>query len=143
MSAVLLAFLCTAHPAPRLVPHAGVPRIVHAGKLYRAEAQLRFTVDTRGIQIPNDDSHDHAQGHIQIARTYVRAAKFTLRVVGNSEAEALQNLKRAIVSSTHDADNELLREQALYDRVTDYGHQQENGPLYGFPGGNDTSNACH
>lgn len=143
MSAVLLAFLCTAHPAPRLVPRAGVPQIVHAGKLYRAQTQLRFTVDMRGIQMPNDDSRDHAEGHVQIARTYVRAAKFTLRVVGGTRAQALQNLQRAVRSSTNDAENELLREQALYDRVTDYGHQQENGPLYGFPGGTNTANPCH
>jgi predicted secreted Zn-dependent protease len=142
MSAVLLAFLCSAHPVARLLPHAGAPRIAATGRSYRAETQLRFTVDPHLPPLPSDDSRDHVSGHIQIARTYAHAARFTVRVVGKTRAEALQNLNRAIATNTRDAQNELRREEALYDRVTDSGYRQEQGPIYGFPGGTDATNIC-
>jgi len=142
MSAVLLAFLCSAHPVARLLPHAGPARITVTGRTYRAEAQLRFAVDPHLPPLPADDSRDHVSGHIQIARTFTRAARFTVRVVGKTRAEALQNLNRAIAANTRDAQNELRREEALYDRVTDSGYRQEQGPIYGFPGGTDATNIC-
>lgn len=142
MSAVLLAFLCSAHPVARLMPHAGPPRITATGRSYRAETQLRFTVDSHLPPLPSDDSRDHVSGHVQIARTYVHAARFTVRVVGKTRAEALQNLNRAIAANTRDAQNELQREEALYDRVTDSGYRQEQGPIYGFPGGTNATSIC-
>lgn len=142
MSAVLLAFLCTAHPVVRLFAHAGPPAITATGHSYRAQAQLRFTVDRHLPVLPTDDSRDHVQGHVQIAQAYAHAARFTLRVVGKTRAEALQNLTRAIATNTRDAQNELRREEALYDRVTDSGYRQEQGPLYGFPGGTNATSIC-
>ncbi|MBV9271626.1 MAG: hypothetical protein JO165_11045, partial [Candidatus Eremiobacteraeota bacterium] len=88
------------------------------------------------------DAQDHVRGHVQIAQNYARAAHSTIHGFGRTRQDALRNLRAGIVRSTADAQNELMREQALYDRVTDRGLRQDQGPLYGFPGGNNMTVGC-
>lgn len=141
IATLVLAAACAAHPVLHLVSHAAPAHVVATAGGYNAKAAVTFSVDTRGI-VPGGDRQDHVRGHIQIAQNYARAAHSTIRGFGRTRQDALRNLRAAIDRSTADAQNELAREEALYDRVTDRGLRQDQGPLYGFPGGNNMTVGC-
>lgn len=141
IATLVLAAACAAHPDIHLASHAGAPRVVASGGGFNASAAVSFTAGTRGI-VASGDAQDHIRGHIQIAQNYARAARSTIHGFGHTKREALENLRRQIARSKSDAENELMREEALYDRVTDRGLRQDQGPLYGFPGGNPMSVGC-
>jgi len=141
IATLLLAAACAAHPVLHLISHAGTPKVVAAGHGFNAEATVGFTVSAHGI-VTAGDSQDHVRGHIQIAQNYARAARSTIHGFGRTRHDALENLRRGIERNANDAESELLREEALYDRVTDRGLRQDQGPLYGFPGGNSMTVGC-
>jgi len=138
---LVLAAVCAAHPVLHLVSHSGRPQVVSAGSGFNAKAAVTFSVGAHGI-VASGDAQDDIRGHVQIAKNYARAAHSTVHGFGRTRAEALRNLRAAIARSATDAENELTREEALYDRVTDRGLRQDQGPLYGFPGGNAMSVGC-
>jgi predicted secreted Zn-dependent protease len=144
---VLLAVAqpCRAHPVVHLVPQTAAPRVdVVAKDNVRATELVRFTTvwDSRA-PLPADPAlRAHALGHVEIAKRYARRAGSTVRAFGSSRTAALSNLHRAIDATEADAARELEREEALYDRVTDFGRQQDQGPVYGFPGGENAAVGC-
>ncbi|MBV8808334.1 MAG: DUF922 domain-containing protein [Acidobacteriaceae bacterium] len=84
----------------------------------------------------------HELGHAEIAQKAVSAGAVELTVVASSRAQAERALRVALATQAQTASEQLLRQERLYDRVTDHGKRQAEGPLYGFPGGDDVEFSC-
>ncbi len=117
-------------------------RLAHG---YHASAKLVFRVveRTRAV-IPNADPGlvDHARGHGAIARRVARASAGSVEGIGRSQVQAKTRLAQGIARLARDAQNELDREERVYDSVTEDGAAQNQGPVYGFPGGRDAHTTC-
>jgi len=84
----------------------------------------------------------HEMGHEAIARGAVQQHAFDLTVLARSREAAQHALRSALEAQLEQASSELLQKEQLYDRVTQHGKTQSDGPLYGFPGGDDVLFSC-
>ncbi|MBV8244947.1 MAG: DUF922 domain-containing protein [Candidatus Eremiobacteraeota bacterium] len=84
----------------------------------------------------------HEVGHFEIAERMLGHRSSAVTVVGKTEAEASAALHAAVRSQSDALDAEIARSEALYDRVTQHGMAQDQGPLYGFPGGSNAVFRC-
>ncbi|MBV9277233.1 MAG: DUF922 domain-containing protein, partial [Candidatus Eremiobacteraeota bacterium] len=84
---------------------------------------------------------DHELGHATIAQSAIRGP-VGLTVLARSRTQAEHALHTALQQLLQTTSEELLRKERLYDRVTEHGKKQSEGPLYGFPGGNDVEFSC-
>lgn len=143
--AAILSAPCNAHPVYALQPIISYSKIKRAGITYRARATLHFKiVEKTPALIPSVDPGllDHVRGHQIIAQRVARSSFGTVQATGTSDAQARARLHDALTRLTDDAQTELLREEHVYDSVTENGASQSQGPLYGFPGGPDAHDTC-
>lgn len=143
--AALLTAPCNAHPAYAVQPHVTGVRVARRASGYLASAQLRFTLkQTQPALIPSIDPGllDHVHGHLVVAQRVVRSSGGTVQANGASAAAARARLQQAIARMSRDLQNELVREERVYDNVTANGASQSQGPAYGFPGGPDVHSIC-
>ena len=85
---------------------------------------------------------NHELGHKEIAERALRDRGSTLTVVGPSAEAVKTTLQTALSNQLHAMHVQLLQTENLYDRVTDHGVRQSEGPLYGFRGGADVVFSC-
>ncbi|HZZ65596.1 MAG TPA: hypothetical protein VFE17_08870 [Candidatus Baltobacteraceae bacterium] len=145
LAVTLLTAPCNSHPQYALQPVISYGSVAHAGAVYRASAHLRFRlVEKTPALIPSVDPGllDHVQGHYIIARRVAQSSTGTVQATGNTAAQARVRLRQAIERMTSDSQNELLREEHVYESVTENGAAQSQGPQYGFPGGPDARETC-
>lgn len=143
--AAVLTAPCNAHPTYALKPVVRYGALTRSGGGYRASASLRFQlVEKTPALIPSVDPGllDHVRGHQIIAQRVAQSSTGTVQSTGNSPAQARERLHAAITRMTFDSQNELLREERVYDSVTENGASQSQGPMYGFPGGPDARDTC-
>jgi hypothetical protein len=137
---------CDAHPAYRIVAHATATTLAGSAAPYRATARITFAIpapDSRPAFPANDPGlRDHIRGHLRIAQRLVATAGATTTGFGKSPAAARAALRSDIAALTRETQQELTRRERSYDRVTDGGREQDQGPLYGFPGGADATTVC-
>lgn len=141
----LLTAPCNSHPQYALQPVISYDAVARSGAVYHASARLRFRlVQKTPALIPSADPGllDHVQGHYVIARRVVQSSTGTVQATGNTAAQARLRLRQAIARMTSDSQNELFREEHVYDSVTENGAAQSQGPQYGFPGGPDARETC-
>lgn len=84
----------------------------------------------------------HEFGHRAIAERAAQNRAGSITVLVRSRQGAERALRAMLTTQLHDLSAELFRKQELYDRVTDHGRRQEDGPLYGFPGGRNVVFSC-
>lgn len=136
---------CNAHPVFRLRTELSGIRVAGAGRNFRASAHLAFGVVTERravITIADPGLRAHAAGHAAIAYRVARSSNGVIQAVGTSRAQAVERLKEGAAQLMHQAQNELDREERVYDTVTRDGLEQRLGPDYGFPGGPDARVFC-
>jgi hypothetical protein len=146
--AVLLAGLLTGTRCPpplRFTVDARISdREVTGGRgFYRAQARVRYIVRSGKPARSSDPGViAHERGAVQIARRVEHSSGGMVQANGASRAQALQHLARAIAQMRHDLASELVREESVYDTITQNGMAQDQGPAYGLPGGPDAHVAC-
>ena len=84
----------------------------------------------------------HEVGHRTIARAAIQNQVLALTVLARSREAAEHALRSALATQLRATSDELLQKEELYDRVTEHGKRQSDGPLYGFPGGDDVVFSC-
>jgi hypothetical protein len=127
---------------------------------YRAQAQIAFDLEDSQLRLPQWSwpgrsaaqrrAYDvffvslraHELGHRAIAQSATQGHTLALTVVARSRAGAERALRAALAGQLHEFYAELLRKEELYDRVTEHGRRQSDGPLYGFPGGENVVFSC-
>lgn len=145
LAASLLTAPCNSHPEYALQPIVSYGPVTRAGSVYRASAHLRFRlIEKTPALIPSVDPGllDHVQGHYIIARRVAQSSTGSVQSTGNTAALARTRVRQAIARVTSDAQSELLREERVYESVTENGAAQSQGPQYGFPGGPDAHEIC-
>ena len=129
---------CASHPHYALRPVSGAATVRHEGRVYVASASLRFRIVPQLAAAPSD----HVRGHQIIARRVAHSSIGSLQARGASAAAARAQLKRTIYQLSSDAQRELDREERVYDTVTEDGLAQDQGPVYGLPGGANSRDRC-
>jgi hypothetical protein len=143
--AALVSGPCNIHPVYVLQPVLRNVGVVRDGKIYRASAQLTFSVREKTpavITSVDPGLLDHVRGHQVIAQRVARSSIGTIRAEGNSAAQARARLSDGAARTQRDLSKELDREERVYDSVTQNGAAQSQGPMYGFPGGPDARDSC-
>jgi hypothetical protein len=142
--AALLTAPCNIHPQYAVQAQVTHVAVVHQSSGYLASAQVHYTLRvTKEALMPSVDDGlmAHVQGHMIVARRVIRSSDGSVRAIGASQAQARARLNQTIARMSGDLQNELNREEAAYDNVTEYGRSQSQGPAYGFPGGSDIVNS--
>jgi len=85
---------------------------------------------------------EHEIGHDMIARNGIAGRPFDLTVLAHTRALADRALRTAFSTQLAQTSASLLQKEQLYDRVTEHGRKQSEGPLYDFPGGDDVEFSC-
>ncbi|GAC1502863.1 MAG: hypothetical protein NVS1B14_07900 [Vulcanimicrobiaceae bacterium] len=85
---------------------------------------------------------NHELGHWTIATRMLHGRQSTITVLDTSRAQVVRKLQRSMAGELHAVYGELLQAQNLYDRVTDHGVRQTDGPIYGFSDGPDVVFSC-
>lgn len=144
LSFLLAAVTCNAHPQFTLIPKVTSERAARTGSNYEASASVGFLVRVViPAKMPNDAAlRNHARGHETIAERVARSSDGTVRAVGSSQSQAHARLKQTIARMQSDLLKELQREERVYDTVTENGSAQNQGPVYGFPGGPNATILC-
>jgi hypothetical protein len=142
--AAMLGGPCGGPQHYRLAPVTGAVTLRRDAGVYRASATLRFrlvappshkTVVDRG-------SADHLRGQAIIAKRVAASSNGTVQAIGSSAAQARLRLRASLDRLRDDTQNELDREERLYDSVTQGGLAQDQGPQFGFPGGQNSRVRC-
>jgi len=84
----------------------------------------------------------HELGHQTIAQQTIGTRSVDITVLSHSRAGVERALQAAMQTQLQSAASELLRNEQLYDRVTEHGRRQSEAVLYGFPGGPDVEFSC-
>lgn len=131
----LLAFLaaagmCGRHPAYRLVPNFTAAAYARAASAVRAERRVAFRLEPKRWGIDA-----HARGAYRLASDAARNFSGSVSAVGTSRDLAALALRTASQVFVRNANAQLVLELRTYDRVTDSGRAQDQGPSFGFPGG--------
>lgn len=143
--AALLTAPCNAHPVYKIVATVSPARVQRVIKGYIATAALTFHVVEKTPAIINSVDPgllDHVRGHQIIAQRVARSSEGRIRASGSSPGQAQARLKLTVARMTNDVNYELLREEQVYESVTENGAAQSQGPVYGFPGGPDAHDPC-
>lgn len=143
--AALISRPCNIHPVYVLQPVVRSVRVQREGKIYRATAQLTFTLKekTPAVLTSVDPGLlDHVRGHQIIAQRVARSSSGNVTAEGSSASQARSRLNSGVTQTQRDLSKELDREEHVYDSVTQNGAAQSQGPLYGFPGGPDARDSC-
>ena len=85
---------------------------------------------------------NHEMGHRAIAVRALEGRRSRLTVVRDSRLLAIRALQAALASDVQATYAEISRTEILYDRVTDHGTRQGDGPAYGFRGGENVAFGC-
>ncbi len=85
---------------------------------------------------------NHELGHWTIATRMLHGQQSTITVLGTTRAQVVRKLQTSMATELHAVYGELLQAQNLYDRVTDHGVRQTDGPTYGFSDGPDVVFSC-
>jgi hypothetical protein len=144
-AAAVASVHCNAHPQYRAQPHTTRVTIASTGSGYSASAHVAFVLRViRPAVVPANDLalRGHAAGHRYIAQQIVAGAGGSVMGFGRTRAAARSALASDIASLARDTNQSLLRQEQTYDRVTDDGTAQDQGPIYGFPGGADVTAFC-
>lgn len=86
----------------------------------------------------------HEEGHFTVAERVVKKYSTTVSATG-TESEVIGKLQEAVNKKQEEAQKELDDEagdDGAYDKVTDHGRTQENGPSKGYPGGPNVTLDC-
>lgn len=131
--AVLLAASlgCGSHPAYRVDPVFGVAATRATRGSIQASRHIAFRLEGRRTS----GSDAHAQGAYTLAHDAARNFSGTVTAAGVSRRVALAALRFAAVRFIQNARAQLQLELRTYDRVTEFGRAQDQGPAFGFPGG--------
>ncbi|MDQ2662793.1 MAG: hypothetical protein M3Y18_02015 [Candidatus Eremiobacteraeota bacterium] len=121
---------CGSHPEYRLDPVFGVA----ATRATRGSIQASRHIAFR-LEVPRGGSDAHAQGAYKLAHDAARNFSGTISAAGVSRAAASAALRLAAARFVQNANAQLQLELRTYDRVTEFGHAQDQGPAFGFPGG--------
>ena len=84
---------------------------------------------------------NHEEGHWEIAQRALRRTS-VISVIAPSRTRAARDLVRALAAQLQETNAETGQAEKTYDRVTDHGIRQEDGPAYGFRGGPDVTFSC-
>lgn len=136
---------CNAHPVYHAQPHVASIAFAAEGTGYRASASIRFTLQAvqPGVLPPGDAAlAAHAQGHRTIAERITAGARGSAIGFGKTRAAARASLENDVSVLTRETNQAIDHQEQTYDRVTDDGAAQDQGPLYGFPGGEDVTTPC-
>ncbi|MDQ2873006.1 MAG: hypothetical protein M3R35_07765 [Candidatus Eremiobacteraeota bacterium] len=130
---------CVGRMQYRAIAHMSAVRVAHTNRGYSASARIAFRLNASK---PAATWNVHTRGARTIAQRIVLGAGGTASGFGRTPQAARTALQSDVVSLTHDIDATLARQEETYDRVTENGRQQDQGPLYGFPGGADVTTFC-
>jgi hypothetical protein len=136
---------CNAHPVYHAVAHVRHSTMAKEDRGYRVSADLTFTlVAVQPPQLPADNAplRAHAAGHRLIAQRIVAGARGSAMGFGATPAAARASLRGDIKGLTRETNQAIDDQELSYDRVTDKGFAQDQGPVYGFPGGVDVTTPC-
>lgn len=143
---LLLAALltCGAHPTYALVRVSEPLTVVRQDGTYRAQTVLRFKVAPAIVAPHGSDRafNDHVRGHQIVAQRVAGSLNGIISSNGKTPHDARKQLARALSQMTSDQQKELMREERVYDSVTENGRAQDQGPVYGLPGGRNASGLC-
>lgn len=89
-----------------------------------------------------DALRGHELGHRAIAQEAIRSRGGEISIVVPTLAQAKRAMHDALHGQLRDVSAEIANRQAVYDRVTDHGTHQSDGPQYGFVGGANAVFAC-
>ena len=136
--------ICGAHPTYALVRITEPITIVRQGGMYRAQTTLRFRIAPAIVAPHSSDRafNDHVRGHQIIARRVAGSSNGIISANGKTPRVARKQLQRALNQMTSDQQKELMREERVYDSVTENGRAQDQGPVYGLPGGANARGLC-
>ena len=136
---------CNAHPVYHVQPLVVHAAIAKEGAGYRASASITFTLQTvqRAVLPTNDPAlRAHAEGHRTIAERIAAGARGSVMGFGKTPSAARASLDSDVATLERDTNQAIDHQEETYDRVTDNGAAQDQGPLYGFPGGVDATTLC-
>ncbi len=135
---------CKADPVYTLVRVPAPVRIERNGPMYRAVTRLSFRVTPRLRPPHTRDAgfNDHVRGRQIIAQRVAGSSNGEISAGAKSERDARAQLRRALNQMTADAQKELMREERVYDSVTEDGMAQDQGPTFGLPGGRNAHDRC-
>jgi gas vesicle protein len=93
--------------------------------------------DKKALGQFTDATRVHEEGHFTVAEKVASEYSTTVSATGASASEAIRNLQEEL-NKHQEAARKKLDEQAgddgTYDKATDRGRKQSNGPSKGFPG---------
>ncbi|MEO6914180.1 MAG: hypothetical protein ABI182_09210 [Candidatus Baltobacteraceae bacterium] len=116
-----------------LAAHAGHPDFAKSTPgSYRASARVGFTLVARGKTVGCDA---HTSGARAIAEQYAKSSGGKVTAFGSSRIAAERSLASAVAVFVRSTNLSLLREEALYERITQRGAAQDQAALYRFPSG--------
>ncbi|HZT14066.1 MAG TPA: hypothetical protein VFA29_14800 [Candidatus Baltobacteraceae bacterium] len=131
---------CNIHPVYVLTAVTAPVSVTRTGSKYQASSRISFRIkETRSAVIVSVEPGvlEHVRGHQLIAQRVARSSSGRITAAGSTAAQARAGLARSIRDLTADQNRELLREEHVYDTVTENGAAQSQGPSYGMPGGSD------
>ncbi len=136
---------CNAHPVYQLLPAKAAITVQRVANGYRSTRNLSFQIEEKTpavITSVDPGLLDHVRGHQIIAQRVARSSVGSVQATANSAALARERVQQAVKRMTNDVNRELYREEHVYDSVTENGAAQSQGPVYGFPGGQDAHDPC-
>lgn len=100
------------------------------------------TVEKEALDKFVADCKTHEEGHFKVQDEIAQKHSGVQEGTGSTEREAVNNLKEEIRKSVEYEQNDIEERDAEYDRITEHGSKQSQGPDHGFPGGNDIRLDC-
>ena len=85
---------------------------------------------------------NHELGHAEIAQRGIAGRESSITVVAASQASAKAQLVAGMARDLHSLYAEVWQTEKNYDRVTEHGMRQPEGPQYGFRGGEEVTFGC-
>ena len=85
---------------------------------------------------------NHEAGHTEIAQRGIGGRESNITVLAKSAPDAKKQMQLALSDQLRALYDEVLETQKTYDRVTDHGISQSEGPQYKFRGGDDVVFSC-
>lgn len=102
----------------------------------------RTAAQTAGYNRFIDALRAHELGHRAIAQDAIRSRGGEISIIVPTLAQAKRAMHDALHGQLRDVSAEIAARQAVYDRVTDHGTHQSDGPQYGFAGGANVVFTC-
>jgi len=101
--------------------------------------------DTKAANDLYENTSVHEQGHVTVGRRVAEEHSGKVTGKGDSPAAADRDLRNSLKKLNQETQDDLDKQagnNGEYDKATDHGRHQSQGPQKGFPGGKDVRLDC-